>query len=168
MNSYKKRGLISILTMVLVIGLLSTAQAVNTDSDRRHVKNGDGNNNNRDDQARTGRTGRTGFKTVKVPTSTSVTTAPTVNSVNTEGNNLNGDGNNNNSDKQARVGRTGRTGFKADKVPASDSVAGKIVESLSVEPHKGDFDDAFYEKEGRTEGLDSGDVSQLSGSAQKK
>ncbi len=119
MNSYKKRGLMSILTMVLVIGLLSTAAlAVNTDGDHRsyskdvdgqqirgnddkgnnrraNIKNsnGDGNNINISSHARTG---RTGIKTIKVPTPTSVTAATTGSGNNRRANikNIQGDGNN--------------------------------------------------------------------------
>ncbi len=151
MNVYKKRGLISILTMVLVIGLLSTAQAVNTDSHRRSVREGDGNNNNRANHARSG---RGGTKAVN-PTSTSVTTAPTDSSANTDGdnhqndidgdgqqlsgnggkennrsayiNNLKGDGNTNNIDDHALTGRDGTesvnpTSTSVTTVPTDSSV----------------------------------------------
>ncbi len=106
MSEYKKRGLISILTMVMVIGLLSTAFAITTDGNhRRYSRDGDGqqhsghsgevnnrradmnnlkgvvNNDNRGKHARTGR-GKT--TPVKIPTSTSVTAAPTDNPENTD------------------------------------------------------------------------------------
>ncbi|MCP4265941.1 MAG: hypothetical protein GY777_10265 [Candidatus Brocadiaceae bacterium] len=108
MNVYKKRSLISILTMVLVVGLLSTALAVTTDGSlRRHGRDGNGqqnkghsgeghnrraginnyngnvSSNSRGKQARTGR-GKT--TPVKIPASTSVAVAPTGNSENTDAN----------------------------------------------------------------------------------
>ncbi len=119
MNSYKKRSLISILTMVMVTGLLSTAQAVNTDSSSRLVRNGDGNNNNRVDHARTGRGGN---KTVKVPTFTSETDAQTVSTANTKGNN-----------RRLNINNYHGDGNKTVKVPASTSeTATQAVSSVNT------------------------------------
>ncbi len=155
MNSYKKRGLMSILTMVLVIGLLSTAAlAVNTDGDHRsyskdvdgqqirgnddkgnnrraNIKNsnGDGNNINISSHARTG---RTGIKTIKVPTPTSVTAATTGSGNNRRANikNIQGDGNNNIRGEQAR---TGRGEAKLVKIQTSTNITAALTGS-SVKP----------------------------------
>ncbi len=144
MNVYKKRSLISILTMALVIGLLSTALAVTTDGNhRRNGSNGDGrqhkghsgkgnnrraginshngnvDNNNRVKQARTGR-GKT--TPVEIPASTSVTVAPTGNSENADADHhLNGKG----TDVTQLKGHSddnAKSEITSVKVPASTSV----------------------------------------------
>ncbi len=145
MNVYKKRSLISILTMVLVVGLLSTALAVTTDGSlRRHGRDGNGqqnkghsgeghnrraginnyngnvSSNSRGKQARTGR-GKT--TPVKIPASTSVAVAPTGNSENTDANHPLDEKGTDASQLKGHSDDHAQSGITSVKIPASTSVA---------------------------------------------
>ncbi len=121
MRTYKKSGLISILSMVLVIGLLSTTLVLNAEGGNRRQKI------NKQHGVVT--------KTVKLQTTSSVTADS---SVKAEGGNRRLNLNNHHSDgnKGKRVGyaRTGRSGAKTVKFVSSTKVTASLRGSRLVKP----------------------------------